>query len=444
MEEGFSFPCPNSAQSDVAFENFLKTDPRNIYDPFPQIARRQNFSQPRTQPLARIYYLASTDPLKDELEFHFGIKFAHESGHINNDDTPAKCWARYLHGSRLQKLHTILWAESWNAKAVESWDSLVEINKLLSVIANRICLSEELMATAESFVKLEQVVDAHSFLAHWRRKLGCLEEEAVEYFASEERQPQFPDFGPLYGTIKKAITWAMLDESGLLNPSLRIFLQGLHMEDNLDNWTVDSHQQCLLLAEQVKRMDNPAQLSDWLMEMIHQEDLYQSGLVFDLKLAKDTKGTVLEALWQVTHRGPKSPEGLYGPIPKNLSFNSKDYLFSKSRLHIFIFPRLLGSQWYIQPSVLLERENTMCVETKYLESDPVMVLLKLEALLEQVTARDGICCPYYRYSPDSPEACECHQSWKRALVRILQWGREGKFGPGGTWRDLPPECSCGV
>src|SRR5918992_4495103 len=195
MEEEFSFACANTDQSDVSFELFLQTDPRNVYNPFPQIVRRQNFSQPRTQPLARIYYLASTDPLKDEFDVHFGMKIAHESGHINNDVTPAKCWARYLHGSRLQKLYTIMCSEGWNTDTVKNWDSLVEINKLLSVIANRICLSEELMATAESFVKLEQVVNSHSSLAYWRRELRHLEEEAIEYFACEEQRSQFPDFG---------------------------------------------------------------------------------------------------------------------------------------------------------------------------------------------------------------------------------------------------------
>jgi hypothetical protein len=441
MENDFSFPCGHAAQSDALFERFLDADPQNISDPFPEIARRQNFSQYRSQPFSRIYYWASPDPLNDVMKLRHGLKYGHEMGHLNNDDTPAKCWARYLHGSRIQRVNTILWADTWDTEVANSWLSLQKINELISAVISRIRLSEELLATAESFVKMEVVVNSIPGFAHWRRKSGYLEEEAFEFFEAEEQRQLFPDYRTFYPAIKKVMTWAY--KSSSLGAKLRIFLQGLHIKGEPNTWTVDSHQQCLLLAEQVKGMDNPAKLSDWLIEMIRQQDLYLGGEVFDHMLAEDGKGTVAEALWQITHRGPNSPDGLYGPLPKKVPFIFNNYLFDPSRLSISIFPRFLDTKWYIQPVVLRNYGDYSRVETnKYLELEPVMVVLKLEAILEQLLWRDGICCPYYYYRPDIPSPCPCQPEWKRALKRLLRWGREGKFGPGGTWRDLSPACSC--
>src|ERR671919_127698 len=126
MEQDFSFPCGHAAQEDDAFEQFLAADPQSIIDPFPQIARRQDFSQYRTQPLVRMYYWASTDPLNDILKARHGLRYGHEQAHVNNDDTPAKQWARYLQGNRFVRLNTIVWAESWNTEAAHSWKSLGE------------------------------------------------------------------------------------------------------------------------------------------------------------------------------------------------------------------------------------------------------------------------------------------------------------------------------
>jgi hypothetical protein len=67
-------------------------------------------------------------------------------------------------------------------------------------------------------------------------------------------------------------------------------------------------------------------------------------------------------------------------------------------------------------------------------------LLWLESIRQQLDAGKGIYCPYY--SPGI--ICWCAPFWKKALLRILEWAREGKFGDYGEWIDLPPECSCGA
>jgi hypothetical protein len=161
-------------------------------------------------------------------------------------------------------------------------------------------------------------------------------------------------------------------------------------------------------------------------------------------LAKDSRGTIVENLWQVT-RARVTRNGRFRRIPKRVGFRSKVNVFDRGRPSIVLYPRLVGKQWHIHPGELHSGRGAVRIESsKYIESEPVTVVLKLEALLEQLEERDGIYCPYYRISSAVGEACQCKPNWKISLLRILQWAREGKFGPGGTWRDLPPECSCGV
>jgi hypothetical protein len=150
------------------------------------------------------------------------------------------------------------------------------------------------------------------------------------------------------------------------------------------------------------------------------------GAAFQEELMDAARGTIVENLCQII----QWPQG----EDNNLSV--------PEWAHPFIYPELLGTQWYLQPAILCRYGDTFLhVRNDYLESEPVMVVLKLEAILEQLIARDGICCPYYRYRPDMPRPCPCQPWWKEALLRILQWAREGKFDLGyrGYWKDLPQE-----
>jgi hypothetical protein len=431
--EGFSFLCASAANPDASLKAFLKADPQSVVDPFPLIARRKSFHQDRTNPLVKLHYWAlpnlETVLENDLLNLYQAMRYGHERQHMDNDDTPAKRWAQYLEGAALQRVNEILMAATWDTEAAKSWSELRKINRQLATIASRIRFAEELLATAKSFVKMERLISTNPDFAHWQRRLGTVEDESVAYYEREELRPLFPDFRTLYfGTIKKAIDWAAFDEPGFLAPFLRIFLQGLNISGEPNTWTVDSHQQCLLLAEQVKGMDSPSQLSDWLKEMIRNEDLYLSGLGFQEKLVDDARGTIVEYLCHMIHK----PQG------ENSDLSIPEWV------HPYISPKLLGTQWHIQLGAIIQVEASDPPDVSYIESTPVMIILKLEALLEQLIAGDGICCPYYYYESNGYDACICTSDWKKSLMRLLQWGREGKFGPGGTWRDLPPECSCGV
>jgi hypothetical protein len=89
-----------------------------------------------------------------------------------------------------------------------------------------------------------------------------------------------------------------------------------------------------------------------------------------------------------------------------------------------------NSSWYVNPSTFYVNENTISQE------DAARNLFHLESLRQQLDEGKGLYCPYNELS-----TCKCSPPWKEALLRILQWAREGKFGRSGEWRDLPPECT---
>jgi hypothetical protein len=363
------------------------------------------------------------------------MKFAHERWHMESDYTPAKRLAQYLEGSALQHVNILLTAESWNKETANSWAKLRKLVRLMAIGCDRIRLSEELLATAASFVKLEKGINERSDYDHWRRGLKCLEKACIEYYESVEDyvrgkfHSQFPDFRELYhGTIKKVMSWAVFDESRVLEMLISIFLQGIHFNGKPENWTVNSHQQCKLLAKQVKGMDNPAQLSDWLKMMIQKENFYHSARWIEDKLAEDARGTIVEALYKMIHE----PQG------------EETTLTGLEWVDHYIYPELMDTQWRIQPEVIMRVGPSYSHISNYLETEHVMIVLKLEAILEQLIAGDGICCPYFRIDSNMNEACMCTLGWRGSLSRLVQWGREGKFNHGrfilGHWKDLPQEC----
>lgn len=432
MMEGFSFPCAPTVYPEATLESFFKADPQSVYNPYPLLARRKNFRQARTNPLVELQYWptpmwALTDHANVLKEIYTCLEFVHELKHVHTIYTPAKRWAQYLEAGALLMVRELLDAEAWDTEATESWRFLRGKINILSAIATRICLSEELLVTAMSFGIIRFVASNFSEYAHWWGELDGLEEASIQYFEKEELRSLYPDFRTLYeGTIKKVIGWATQRDSSILSKLICTFLQGIHINGHPEDWTIDSHQQCLRLAKQVKRMSNPVQLSDWLNEMIDEES-FLLGTDFREKLVEETRGTFLEALCHMTQ-----------PIPE------EDAVANSKGIYCCIYPALLDTQLHIKLSRVYAVHASDDPYVTYIDHDVdvnVKGILKLEAILEQLIARDGICCPYYRIES---EACLCTPEWKQSLLRILQWAREGKFGPGGTWRDLPPECSCGV
>jgi hypothetical protein len=210
---GFSFPCASPANPDASLKAFLKADPQSVYNPFPLVAQRVNFRQHRTHPLVILHYWPLTDQ-ENNLEVNETVKFFHEREHIDNNGTPAKRWAQYLEGAALQRVYMLVNAEKWDREAAKSWKALRNICDQLSVICERICFSEELLATAKSFEKIDRLVSTNSNLAEWQGKLRIEEDESLAYYEREELRSLFPDFRNLYkrtikchGTGKSGQLW---------------------------------------------------------------------------------------------------------------------------------------------------------------------------------------------------------------------------------------------
>lgn len=87
--------------------------------------------------------------------------------------------------------------------------------------------------------------------------------------------------------------------------------------------------------------------------------------------------------------------------------------------------------WFIVPRIDDRLTGTRA------QRQALQTLLPFESLRQQLDERKGICCPNYR-----PGRCQCELSWWKAITRLVQWAREGRFGDG-DWRDLQPECRCG-
>jgi hypothetical protein len=70
--------------------DFLDTNPTDVYNPYPQIARRDNLRQARTQPLVRIRYQSFDGVFETGADDDFvlvsnSLQFFHERAHLNND-----------------------------------------------------------------------------------------------------------------------------------------------------------------------------------------------------------------------------------------------------------------------------------------------------------------------------------------------------------------------
>jgi hypothetical protein len=106
----------------------------------------------------------------------------------------------------------------------------------MSSIADRIVLSEELLATAEGFVTIEKIVsDNHLDYGHLQPIIKDLEEAYVVYYTKLSS-----DFRMLYfGTIKKAITWVQCAEDSSTSVELKfwicLLLQGLDYDEGDEN-----------------------------------------------------------------------------------------------------------------------------------------------------------------------------------------------------------------
>jgi hypothetical protein len=419
--KGFSFPCPMLGSSkDEAFQRFLKTtevDPDKIYNPFPQIADPDHFNQAFTNPLVRMVYLPTTQPNIYHSEFRGLITTTHELAHIHFDATPAKILARLYLLDAYFVLTTLINLEYWRG---EIWQTLDKVNTHLSASSEAITLSEELIAMAFTFNAVS----------------SCEELEKMEKKSVKIYQEISSNFAALYyNTFKKIMGWVPHENVSLdIVRFLGLFLQGIQVNRyNGYPEVVDSYGRCKMLAEKVKTMKNGQELQDWFLhthQTYHQDELH----VWLEALAKlvDNYGEWSEeasCLWTLM-QGRKPPKR----VSDTFEFAKRAAIANRtsSRVQITFYAQESDRGWFIVPMIPYYGKGSKT------QQKAVMSLYARESLRQQLDAGIGIYCPYYR-----PGLCVCSIPWREILWRLSRWAREGKFGAG-EWRDLPPECSCGL
>jgi hypothetical protein len=412
---GFSFPCPCPAKSeDKAFERFIKTaqkEPSKIYNPFPLLAGLKTYRQARTQPLMRTMYLPTSCPyICDRFGLEEQLTYNHEKYHLENDFTPAKMFARLLLRDTLCNLWPLLEGFSWDSEMEKCWNAVVKNNGRIWAICRSITLAEELLAIAASFEACRRSYD-----------LGALGEKEREIMATHTK------LSPHFQAFKKAMLWVR-DVDSLLG-WLEIYLQGTKLcrQRTCDEWIhiVDSEQRCRILTENINTMSNGNELLDWLLRMSSKRnELVSFSAAWQILVNNKNLDYIDKFFWILMRGRPKD-----GEVEEvNLDFVPTKY-FELNRVEAFLYPVEFNGEWYITYSILSHNESPA-------EVDALYNILGFASLLEQLTSGNGICCPHYH----PLEGCHCYPDWREALNRILQWAREGKFGYGGIWRDLQPEC----
>jgi hypothetical protein len=421
---GFSFPCLCPARrEDEVFERFIKTareEPSKIYNPYPQIARLENLSQARSNPLCNITYLSTiTNPNSC---LHKGLTCAHECIHLINNQSPAKMFARLLLCRAFDSLSALLSGFTWDSEMKKSWAEIVKTNSQLSDICTSITLSEELLTTALSF----------EFCGtHFSKELEVLREKEKKIVAKYTKL--LPDFKELYfETFKKVVRWNFEDK-GLLSV-LEMFLQGIKVSRSpraypvLDGakyglLVVNSAKRCRILAERVNTMSSGNELYDWLFSTLEgtpEAAAFEAAwdTLYDLKdLSEERK-----YLW-IFMQGSDDLDKF------------EDRFIPPNRVRVELEPLEFHREWHITYTYTSTNKST--------EDEALVRILELESLLEQLSSGNGICCPHF----DPWEGgcrCDCDPEWKEPLNRIARWAMEGKFDQGrfncGNWKDLPPEC----
>jgi hypothetical protein len=242
-----------------------------------------------------------------------------------------------------------------------------------------------------------------------------------------------------YNTFKKIAAWN--NPNNRLQKHVAWYLQGI--QQILPNFeVVDGYSRCKNLAEKVKDMKNDAELEDWIARAVSEDEVdlafsARAILIGNLNesykytgswaVFRCTVGEYLWTLWQ----GSLPPIWDHTPqeIARMATLNPPSIL-------IRLIPHETDEGWFIYPRVGDIYMGTLA------QAHAARELLLLEAIRQQLDERKGIYCPNYM-----PGRCQCKLSyklsWRKALWRLLQWAREGRFGDG-DWRDLPPECRCGT
>jgi hypothetical protein len=406
-----SFPCPYPLRLNDALRRVLETDPRNVYNPCPDIAHSQNYRRSYTQPLSRILYLPYDASRTVE-----SLNTSHEYAHLHFlDFTPFKAWGRIILCLAYACIGNLLRATEWNAETQEAWNFLNRVRHDLGRAYNAVALSEELLANAICFVMCAEPPD-----------------KAYEKVVIQKAAEDFPAFdfeGLYYRTFKPFIMWHR--EEPVLLQWLGLFLQAIGVSKDCFE-VIESQSRCELLDNSIKEMRSAQQAVKWITQVISMDEAstilaYKAGLVWLIRSKNFKKFNGMREVATAMHmmtNGRKMPR---------IVFNIKKYaerlgIFPAFRPWYRLYPREISGQGYIG-GVIEEQEK------KY-QGDALRKVAMYESLFEQLTRNPAhFFCPHY-----VPGTCSCPLSLKQSMTRLSQWITEGKFGTCINRRDIPSEC----
>jgi hypothetical protein len=405
-----SFPCASPLRLDASLQCLLETDPRNIYNPYPDIAGIRNYRQSRTQPLTKMTYISSA-ACWDVIHMHA----YHEASHLVLDYTPFKAWGRFLLFLIYGKIWCLLITKEWDEKTQDAWNEIKQLRHELGRAYSAAALSEELLANGLCFFDCKDP------------QVKAMEKVVIQKAAEDFPHADFE--GLYYRTIRPIIEWQR-DKLGLVE-FLSIFLQALERsEDSSQVFKVtDSQSRCDLLDDSIKGIRSAQQASDWLA----------SATTFEIATIRLLRGKFVEKMRSHKTIGLSMlASALYGvaggkKLPR-LIFNEAKYIRrlpigGPTKSYIRLFPREVSGRWYFRPKVELHKKGH--------QADALRTVGWYESIFEQLTRNPNhLICPNY-----IPGCCSCSLSQKQAMTRLSKWASDGKFGMNGSRRDLPAECS---
>lgn len=442
IADAFCFDCAHPSHADVPLPDL---------NPWPGLVHPGRLAQLRCQPVVRLVYtprpfdalLPETlrrpvaqdrSPTFEEImAFRDGWSVAHEYAHFHlMDRTPAKELARVYLAYAYDLIGFLVRSLS-ESTAYLRWvfDRFQTANRAFLLIGRRIAFGEELFATATA---LEMVEASRTPGKVWH---GFDEECALlraEVLQAHEDQPGFRGFTDAYQRLT-ALLAPVPGGTSKLSMILPVVQAVRYDADAVELVALDARERLMLLIDLLAGVESKDDIRErlaplrseldegWkLTVMLQQENADQPvirehgrTMVYGMiagSLLQAIRGDLVYDHYMHASRPPKDLSRI-GP-PGYVILRSESY-----RRRVGVTETVLSSDGSTLPPA---------VENAY------GVLSFWESLRQQLSARQGIVCPY---NPYGFRRCRCPAKLRRAMHGLARLARDGVFGEG-AWST--PDC----
>ncbi len=461
---GFCFDCA------VSNPNHEPIQPELLYNPWPLLIRSKVLDYPRTQPLICTMYTATSlallekinqrrqrrttrrkPNLEDRNDFYDWFIYLHEYAHHRYLYwTPAKEAAKIFLSLSYYYLDQLQLTSA--ADEIEgNWERFTNCTKILDKIEKKIGFVEELMATAMSINAMEFQTLPGGWWTGFQEELARLKERAL---ANEEKS--FPGFRAAYKRIEPVVK-LMYGNYDLMGSMLPLIQPIFRFEDEEDEDEVlmafDAYPHLEIVCEMIL-LGGKHLASQYLKETIESEEAriamegWETALTLQIDLIRDFEAARAE-------NNLKSHPGIFMQKLLNLARGAferrgdrlvinpvehadhsrrtlQDFYttFTTSPAGIMILQRdVRGARSFID--MYHYNMSDTPVPNDVIEDHTN--LLFCEGIRQQVVARKGFICPFYK----GQQHCQCKQVVRKMYQRLYDFASRGLFGWGGDW-SLPP------